>query len=251
LTLAACAILAAPAGAETVSVVGPPQVGHGTATLPVLRASESGCGALRQTSIVVAARVLRRPRALRAGDRLAVRLTRTRARSLRVTRRSGAPSFARVATLFADARAAANDAGRDVAAIAALPPDAAGQRNFASAEQARALGQRLNTLDERLLSLAPALDRAVAAIERAFGPAGRRCPALRRARDRRTRTLRATAGGARRASTGIQAGVSDIDTLLTFLPPDGVELPFGTVGTVTKVIQDLLDLLSDLTGGSR
>jgi hypothetical protein len=45
--------------------------------------------------------------------------------------------------------------------------------------------------------------------------------------------------------------VSDIDRLLTFLPPSGIELPFGTVGTVGQAIQDLLDLLSRITGGTR
>ena len=253
LTLAACAILAAPASArvETVTVAGAPQAVRGAAKLPVLRTVAGACGRVRPATLTASSRALARPRALRPGDRVRVRLTGRRVRSARVVRRSGAPTFARIAAQIADTRAAAGSAARDVAAIAALPPDAAGQRNFASAEQARALGQRLNTLDERLATLAPALDRAAAATERAFGPAARRCTVLRRARERRARPLRATADGARAASKGIQAGVADIDGLLTFLPPEGVELPFGTVGTVGKVIQDLLDLISDLTSGNR
>jgi hypothetical protein len=256
LTLVACAIVAAPASArvETVSVIGTPQAAHGATKLPVLRSTGPrglGCRRLRQATLVAGAAVLRRPRALRPGDRIRVRRSGARVRSLRVTRRSGAPSFARVAKLIADTRAAAERASRDVAAIAALPADAAGQRNFASAEQARALGERLNTLDEQLGRLAAGLDAAVASIDRAFGSDGRRCRALRRVRDARTKSLRETAAGARTASRGLQAGVSDIDRLLSFLPPEGVELPFGTVGTVGKLIEDLLNLLSNITGGTR
>ncbi len=248
--LIACLAPAVPAtaSATTANVIGSPVAGKKTVRVPVLVAKRgvSGCARVHPGTARISRARLRTPAALRPGDR--IRFTK---RSFRVVRRSQAPSFARISRLISTTLTAGERAGRDVAAIVALPPDAAGQRNFASAEQARALAQQLNFLDEELARLATALDAGVGAVERAFGSDGRRCKAVRRARDRRTASLRRTADGARTASKALQAGVADIDRRLSFLPPVGIALPIGTVGTLTEVIQDLLDLLSGITGGGR
>jgi hypothetical protein len=246
------------APAKALRVIGQPAVSKKRVRVAVIRSvgpASLGCARLRTGTLAVPRSSLRSPLRLRPGDRLRARAVSRRgllvAPRLRVTRRSKAPSFARLRKLVTDTRRAGRSAAAELAAIAKIPPDAAGGRNFKSADQARALATRLNLLDERLLKLAGALDRSTAAIDGAFGRDGRRCRGLRRARDRRTRSLRAAAAGARRASRAIEAGTGDIDRLLSFLPPEGGSIPIGTVGEVGPAVSGLLKLLDGILGGGR
>jgi hypothetical protein len=117
-----------------------------------------------------------------------------------------------------------------------------------AADEARAVRERLNLVDERLLRLVASLERAEASVQLVFGRRAGRVPRLRRLRDRATAPLRKQIDALRSASPTLQQGVFELDKRLSLLPKGPLELPIGTVGTLTQVIQDLLALLQRLSG---
>ena len=209
-----------------------PQVSAGATTLKLLPARSI------RLAVVEVPRVMQRRDTLRLGDRL-----RVSGRRVRVLRRSSAPTFARLDTLTGEATRSATEAAAALERVAALPVNIAGTDNIVAADQAEALRERLNLLDRRLGSLASSLDQGQGGVRRAFGARANRVRSLRVLRRRALRPLEVRIEALRAASTAIESGVYELDTRLSVYPTGPVELPIGTVGTLSELIKELLELL--------
>jgi hypothetical protein len=240
--LAALAIAPATAAASdallTGRVVDRPTVTGGEVSVPLLITSG---GRSRLAALAVPRAALRRPAGLRLGDRVRGR----RHRWLRVTARASGPTFARLDALLAGTRQAGQQAASDLQRVAHLPPGtltgpAAVTATRADAEQLR---ERLNLLDASLADLGPALDGAIGAVRAAYAGDAARFGALRRTRDARLAPLIALRDATTRARATIADATYVLDERLAVVPPTGVEIPIGTVSTVSDVTRILLELL--------
>jgi hypothetical protein len=195
-------------------------------------------------ALAVPRAALRRPAGLRLGDQVRGR----NHRWLRVTKRAAGPSFARLDGLVAGARDAAEQAATDLRRFQQLPPGTLTGPTAVTAtrDDAERLRERLNLLDARLADLAPALDGAIAAVSAAYAGDATHYRSLRRARDVRLSRL----GAARDAGTRTRKAIADatyvLDERLALVPSNGVEIPIGTVSTVSGVTTLLLETLNRL-----
>lgn len=175
-----------------------------------------------------------RPLALRPADRVAVRVRgrggrRVRAAVLRVTRRSGAPSYGRLDAERSSARAGVKDAA---AAVAALPERTQAARSTgeaAAAVRARLLTLRtqVNTLIAGLRSTADALDAS-------------------RARVPAAADLTAFATACRTAATALDDAVARLDAVLNDVGGTSAPgVPLGTTSTLSDVLHAILVALGE------
>lgn len=257
------ALAPAAAGAATLSgtVVGRPVLTAKRVVVPVLLSSagERTAGAAVARVVVPRAGGLRTPGArlkpgdLRIGDRVTAAVpritTRPRARTLRIVRRAGTPSFARMdaqkATVTAGVRRGIAQAERILAdPMSTLDASTPATSTHELREQLRAVRTDLNLLIADLRATASSFDATVAQIV-----AARPRDAARRAvAESRQRPvldgLRADAAAGRDAAKALDDAVAQLDETMNAVgEPSTAPLPIEGVTSVSTLLYAVLELL--------
>ncbi|WP_354700773.1 hypothetical protein DSM112329_01060 [Paraconexibacter sp. AEG42_29] len=263
LAAASAALVPSVADAATLTgtVVGRPSVAGQRIVVPVLLSAggEKAAGAALARVVVPRTGGLRAPNVrlkpddLRIGDRVTAAVPRVtarpQARTLRITRRSATPSFARMdsqrTTVTAGVKRGIAQAQKIIAApTSVLDPDRPAASNFELREQLRSVRTDLNLLIADLRTTGAGLDAAVTQIVASRPAKGARRAAVERQQAKVLAGLGADATSARDAAKALDDAVAELDEAMNAVgTPSAEPLPVEGVTAVSSVLYAILDLL--------
>lgn len=243
------------------TVVGRPTVAGQSVVVPVLLSSAGERTAGTALARVVAPKTggLRastgrlKPLDLRIGDRVTASVSRVtarlRVRVLRVTRRAGTPSFARMdgqkRTVTAGVTTAIGQAKKILDnPTSVLDPANPAASNFALREQLRAVRTDLNLLIADLRLAAGSFDTTVAQIVAARPKDAARAAVAARRQRATLDALSADAAGGRDAAKALDEAVARLDEEMNAVgQPSAEPLPIDGLAGVSNLLYQVLDLL--------